>query len=62
MSKGYKSEVSAASYETAQGLYEHGIIDKKSLCEFDVPSALDEIEMIPQATTDEETTRQPETD
>lgn len=35
MQKFYKSDVSAAIHETAQGLYEHGIIDEKSMHEFD---------------------------
>lgn len=35
MPKTYKSELSAAIHETAEGLYEHGIIDKTTMKEFD---------------------------
>lgn len=35
MTKTYKSELSAAIHETAETLYEHGIIDKVTMKEFD---------------------------
>ena len=34
MNKTYKSELSAAIHDTAEGLYEHGIIDKTTMKEF----------------------------
>lgn len=35
MPKTYKSNLSAAIHETAEGLYEHGLIDKMTMKEFD---------------------------
>ena len=35
MKKKYKSEAFAAIHETAEGLYECGIIDEKTMKEFD---------------------------
>lgn len=35
MSKAYKSEICAAIHETAEALYEHGIINEVTLKEFD---------------------------
>lgn len=65
MQKLYKSDASAAIHETAQGLYEHAIIDEKSIHEFDesclASPALDERRLLPQVVTDAETTRQSET-
>lgn len=45
MNKTYKSELSAAIHETAEGLYEHGIIDKTTMKEFDA-SCLVPVEQI----------------
>lgn len=45
MPKTYKSELSAAIHETAEGLYEHGIIDKTTMKEFDA-SCLVPVEQI----------------
>ncbi len=35
MTKTYKSELSAAIYETAELLHEHGVLDKTTMREFD---------------------------
>ncbi|MEG6502177.1 MULTISPECIES: hypothetical protein [unclassified Desulfovibrio] len=58
----YKSDVSAAIHETAQGLYEHDIIDEKSMHEFDktclASSPLDEKGVISHCIADEDRSQQ----
>ena len=58
MQKLYKSDVSAAIHETAEGLYEHGIIEEKSIHEIDesslMSSPLEEKDVINHCIADED--------